>query len=214
MPPHISPPPPPSLPFVSLLSPPLWSGRFKSSFIAASTTWPNPQRMPDSRGGWLGNLGRSGWGGAVRSGVLVPLSGISILMWAGARLTRCSQGFSGKKKKLTLGFGNVMDLMCWVILWKCSIERQTETNIWVFWEQTNGLYSDFNAWKLLKNVQNTAAVSQADCREVLPAASCNCADWVYRALLDTTYHCDTCCCEREMQIGHLCCHLVYLLLLV
>lgn len=99
MPPHISPPPSPSLPFVSLLSPPLWSGRFKSSFIAASTTWLNPQRMPDSRGGWLGNLGRSGWGGAVRSGVLVPLSGISILMWAGARLTRCSQGFSGEKKK-------------------------------------------------------------------------------------------------------------------
>lgn len=75
---------------------------FKSSFIAASTTWPNPQRMPASRGGWLGNLGRSGWGGGGRSGVLVPLPGISILMWAGARLTRCSQEFSGEKKKKTL----------------------------------------------------------------------------------------------------------------
>lgn len=79
---------------------------FESSFIAASTTWPNPQRMPASRGGWLGNLGRSGWGG--RSGVLVPLSGISFLMWAGARRTRCSQEFSGKKKKTHIG------------LWECD----------------------------------------------------------------------------------------------
>lgn len=52
--------------------------------------------------------------------------------------------------------------------------------------------------------------SDAACR----SAKSNSTERVYRALLDNTYHCDTRCCERPMQIGHLCCHQAYLLLLV
>lgn len=116
-PPH-SPPPPLYLLLLhrchsslsSLLPSGLVAG-FVSSFIAASSTWPNPLRMPDAEEG-VWEIGAEQWGGGGRSGVLVPLFGISIL----CELEPSSLSeVRSSQEKLTAGFGNVMDFMCCIL---------------------------------------------------------------------------------------------------